>query len=75
MVDIRNAGLIAGIELAPRDAKIGARGYEVFTKCYEKGVLIRVTGDTIALSPPLIIDKSQIDQLFQTIKDMIEATE
>ncbi len=75
VVDIRNAGLIAGIELAPRDGKVGARGYEVFTKCYEKGVLIRVTGDTIALSPPLIIDKSQIDQLFQTIKDMIEATE
>ena len=72
VIDIRNIGLIAGIELAPRDGAIGARGYEAFTKCYENGVLVRVTGDIIALSPPLTIDANQIDQLFGTIKEVLD---
>ena len=75
VVDVRNIGLIAGIELGSRDGKIGARAYEVFVKCYEKGVLIRVTGDIIALSPPLIIEDSHIDQLFQTIKEVLESVD
>ncbi len=67
VVDIRNIGLVAGIELAPREGKPGARGYEVFTRCYEEGVLVRVTGDIIASSPPFIIEKAQIDQIFETL--------
>ena len=47
--------------------KPGARGYQAFMKCYEKGVLTRVTGDTIALSPPLIISEQQIDELTGTL--------
>ena len=63
VIDIRNFGLMAGIELQPVPGKPGARGYQAFMKCYEKGVLTRVTGETIALSPPLIINEPQIDEL------------
>ena len=75
VIDIRNFGLIGAIELAPRDGKPGTRAYEVFTKCFhEKEVLIRVTGDVIALSPPLILEKEHIDTLFSKIADAIRET-
>ena len=64
VIDIRNIGLVAGIELAPRPGQPGARAYEALVKCYESGLLIRTTGDIIALSPPLIIERGQIDELF-----------
>jgi beta-alanine--pyruvate transaminase len=72
VIDLRNLGLLAGIELEPRPGKPTARSFEAFIKCYEKGVLIRTTGDVIAVSPPLIIDKAQIDQLFGTIADVLK---
>ncbi len=63
VVDIRNIGLVGAIELAPR-AAAGARGYDVFNHCYwEQDMMVRCTADTIAMSPPLIIEKPQIDQL------------
>lgn len=71
VVDIRNLGLIGGIELASRPGAPGARGYEVFTRCYEAGVLVRVTGDIIALSPPLIIEAGHIDQIVGTIGEVL----
>jgi beta-alanine--pyruvate transaminase len=74
VIDIRNCGLIAGIELEPRPGAPGARGYEAFLKAFEDGVLIRVTGDTIALSPPLIIEKPQIDRLFDTVRAVVAGT-
>ena len=75
VIDIRNFGLIGAIELAPRDGKPGARAYEIFTNCFhQKDVLIRVTGDVIALSPPLILDKTHIDELFSKIADAIKET-
>jgi len=74
VIDIRNCGLIAGIELEPRPGAPGARGYEAFVKAFEDGVLIRVTGDTIALSPPLIIEKPQIDRLFDTVRSVVAGT-
>ena len=61
--DIRNLGLVAGIELESRPGAPGARAYEVFVKAYEKGLLVRFTGDIIALSPPLIIEPAQIQQI------------
>jgi beta-alanine--pyruvate transaminase len=61
--DIRNLGLVAGIELEPRPGAPGRRGFEAFQKSFESGLLIRVTGDIIALSPPLIIDEDQIQQI------------
>ena len=74
VLDIRNLGLVAGIELEPRPGKPTARAYEAFQRCYEKGVLIRTTGDIIALSPPLIIDEPQIDQLVATLRDVLSTT-
>ncbi|HSN39704.1 MAG TPA: aspartate aminotransferase family protein [Burkholderiales bacterium] len=63
VIDIRNMGLVAGIELEPKSGKPAERAFKTFLKCYEKGLLIRTTGDIIALSPPLIISKAQIDEL------------
>ena len=71
VIDIRNLGLVAGIELRPREGAAGARGYEMLVKAFEQGVLIRVTGDTIALSPPLIIDAAQIDELVGSIRALL----
>jgi beta-alanine--pyruvate transaminase len=71
VVDIRNYGLILGLELASIPGKPGARGFEVFRACFERGVLVRQTGDIIALSPPLIIEKAQIDQIFGTLAEVL----
>lgn len=67
VVDIRNLGLVAGIELDPRPGAPGARAAEVFQACFDQGILLRYTGDTIAVSPPLIIEQAQIEQIFTTI--------
>ena len=67
VIDVRNYGLILGLELQSIPGKAGARAFDVFTKCFERGVLVRQTGDIIALSPPLIIEQSQIDQIFSTL--------
>ncbi len=72
VIDIRNCGLVAAIELEPREAAPGRRGYEAFVRAFEGGVLIRVTGDIIALSPPLIVDKREIDRLFQSIREVLQ---
>jgi beta-alanine--pyruvate transaminase len=69
--DIRNLGLVAGIELEPREGAPGARAYEAFVKCFEAGVLIRFTGDILAFSPPLIIDEAQIAQIFETVRNVL----
>ncbi len=70
--DIRNLGLVAGIELEPRPGQPGARGYEVFLKCLERGVLVRYTGDILAFSPPLIITEAQIAELFDTVRQVLK---
>jgi beta-alanine--pyruvate transaminase len=72
IIDIRNLGLVAGIELEPRPGAPAARAYEIFVKAFEKGILIRTTGDTIALSPPLIVEAEQIDQLVTTLRELIK---
>ena len=72
VIDVRNIGLVCGIELEPLPGKPTARAFEAFLRCYEKGVLIRTTGDTIALSPPLIIEKSHIDRIFETIREVLK---
>jgi len=75
VIDIRNFGLIGAIELAPREGKPGARGFDVFNKCFhDKNLLIRTTGDVIALSPPLILEKAHIDQIFSRIAEAIRET-
>lgn len=74
VLDVRNLGLVGAIELAPRDGAPGTRGYDVFVECLKKGLLIRVTGDIIALSPPLIIEESQIGDIVSTISDVLART-
>lgn len=69
--DIRNLGLVAGVELEPRPGQPGARAYEAFLKCLERGVLVRYTGDILAFSPPLIISEAEIDQLFDTVRQAL----
>jgi beta-alanine--pyruvate transaminase len=71
VIDVRNIGLVGGIELAPLPGAPAKRAFDIFLDCYDKGVLIRTTGDTIALSPPLIIEREQIDQLVGTVRDAI----
>jgi len=72
--DIRNLGLVCGIELEPLAGKPTARAYEVFERCFwEKNLLIRTTGDIIAISPPLIINHEQIDTLFSTLAEVIQS--
>jgi beta-alanine--pyruvate transaminase len=70
--DIRNLGMVAGVELEPRDGAPGARAYEAFVKCFEAGVLIRFTGDILAFSPPLIIDEAQIDWSVARLAEVLE---
>jgi beta-alanine--pyruvate transaminase len=72
VIDLRNLGLVAGIELASREGAPGARAFDAHVKCFDKGVLVRFTGDIIALSPPLIIEKQHIDELFGTIGDVLK---
>jgi beta-alanine--pyruvate transaminase len=73
VIDIRNLGLVAGVELQPRSGAPGARAYEALVKAFEKGLLIRTTGDTIALSPPLIISAAQIDELVTTLAAVLKS--
>ena len=72
VIDTRNLGLLAGIELEPLPGKPGARGFQTFLRCYEMGVLVRAAGDNIALSPPLIIEKQHIDRLFEVLGEAIK---
>ncbi len=64
VIDLRNLGLIGAVELDPIPGKPGLRGYNTFVRAFEQGLLLRVTGDIIAMSPPLIIEQSHIDQVF-----------
>jgi beta-alanine--pyruvate transaminase len=71
VIDIRNMGLVGGIELAPIAGEPTKRAFGVFLDCWAQGLLIRTTGDTIALSPPLIIEKSHIDRIIETLRGAI----
>jgi beta-alanine--pyruvate transaminase len=72
VIDIRNFGLMAAIELEARPGKPGARAYEAFLKAFEAGVLIRWTGDILAFSPPLIVEKAQLDRIFDTVREALK---
>ncbi|MCL4772862.1 MAG: aspartate aminotransferase family protein [Burkholderiaceae bacterium] len=71
VIDVRNLGLVAGIELAPRDGAPGARAAEAFQRCFDRGLLIRVTGDVIALAPPLIVEPDQVAWMFETLRQVL----
>ena len=72
VIDIRNFGLVGAVEMSPREGQPGARAYDVFTKCFhEKDLLVRTTGDVVALSPPLILERNHIDQIFGRLAEAI----
>ncbi|MCL4672186.1 MAG: aspartate aminotransferase family protein [Sphingomonadaceae bacterium] len=75
VIDCRNVGLIGGIELEPRPGAPTKRAMEVFHRAFDSGLLIRVTGDIIALSPPLILEKSHIDEIFGKLAELIAAVD
>jgi len=68
VIDVRNIGLVGGVELAALPGEPAKRAFNVFLDCWEQGLLIRTTGDTIALSPPLIIERSHIDHIIATLR-------
>jgi beta-alanine--pyruvate transaminase len=72
VTDVRNLGLMGAIDLAPRDGAPGARGYETLVKCFDAGGLVRATGDTIALSPPLIVKEDEIARLLGVLGEAID---
>lgn len=71
VVDILTIGLVAGIELASRDREPGTRAYDVFDDCFERGFLVRVTGNIIAPSPPLIISPEKIGDLGTGLRESL----
>lgn len=71
VIDIRTVGLVAGIQFAAHADGVGKRGYEVFRTCFENGLLVRASGDTIALSPALIVEKAEIDRMMELLADGI----
>src|SRR6478736_3045024 len=71
VIDVRNYGLILGLELEPLAGKPGTRAFDVYLKCFERGVLIRQSADILALSPPLVVEPAQIDQMFSTLSEVL----
>ena len=74
VIDIRTVGLVAGVQFAAHGDGVGKRGYEVFRTCFENGLLVRASGDTIALSPALIVEKAEIDRMVEQLADSIRKT-
>src|SRR4051794_19415502 len=72
VVDIRNVGLMGAVEVAPRSEGVGARGYDVMVDCFNRGLYLRMSGDSFALSPPLIVEKSHIDDIVSILGDAIK---
>ncbi|HEX4112824.1 MAG TPA: aspartate aminotransferase family protein [Stellaceae bacterium] len=72
VIDLRNCGIIAGIELEPIPGQPTKRAFDIFLRAYEKGLLIRTTGDIIALSPPLCLTKGDIDTMFGILGDLLK---
>ncbi len=73
VIDLRNLGLMAALELEPRAGAAGARGTELFLDCFQRGALVRATGDVVALSPPLIISEPQIAELVGILAQALRA--
>jgi beta-alanine--pyruvate transaminase len=73
VIDIRNIGLVGAVELEPREGKPGARAWDVFLDCFKRGVLVRQTGDIIALTPPLIIEPAQMQDIVGVLGEAIDA--
>ena len=75
VIDVRNIGMMGAVEFAPREGVPGRRGYDVFLDCWQSGVYCRQAGDTLAFSPPFIIEEGQIEQIFGIVADAIRRTD
>lgn len=73
VIDVRNFGLIGAVELAPIEGQPTARAMGIFRKCFDEGTIIRTTGDTLAFSPPLVIEEAQIAQIIETVRKALRA--
>ncbi len=73
VIDVRNQGLVAAVEVAARPGAVGARGYDIFLRCFEDGVLVRQTGDILALAPALIVEEAQIDRMVESLRKALGA--
>jgi beta-alanine--pyruvate transaminase len=73
VIDIRTIGLIAGVELEPLEGRPTARAFQSMIKAYEDGMMLRVTGDIIAMSPPLIVSEAQIDEIAERLAKVLRA--
>jgi len=75
VIDVRNVGMMGAVELQPREDAPTARGAEAYRRAFDAGLLARVTGDTLAFSPPLVIEEGQIGRLVETMRKVLEATD
>ena len=76
VIDVRNIGLMGAVELAPRDGAVGARGFDAHCRAFfEEDLLVRFTGDILAMSPPLIVSTSQIDEIVERLRRVLERVE
>jgi beta-alanine--pyruvate transaminase len=75
VIDIRNQGLVGAVELMSRPGAVGARAFEAYLRCYDKGVLVRQTGDILALAPALIVEPSHVDEMVSTIREALASVE
>ena len=74
VIDVRNIGLMGAVELAPRVGAPGARGFDAYLKCYETGLMVRQIGDVLAMSPPLVVGESEIDEMAGILGAAVRAT-
>ncbi|WP_165435330.1 aspartate aminotransferase family protein [Bradyrhizobium sp. Leo121] len=72
VIDIRNVGLMGAVEVAPRKEGVGARGYDMMVDCFNHGLYLRQSGDSLAMSPPLIVERSHIDEMVSILGDVIK---
>ncbi len=72
VIDIRAIGLVAGIELSSRPDAAGARGYDVMVDCFNRGLVLRNSGDALAMSPPLIVERAHIDEMVSILGDALK---
>ena len=73
VIDIRNYGLMGAVEFAPIEGQPGARGADIIQRCFEAGLMVRVTGDTIAMSPPLILEEDHVRHAVETLRSVLRA--
>jgi beta-alanine--pyruvate transaminase len=74
VLDIRCVGLTAGIDLASRPDAVGRRGYEALERCFhDESLVIRISGETLAVTPPLIVSEREIEQIFAKVANVIRA--